>query len=137
MQQKRVSEFVNKMTLSKYQRYFINKFRKYKLNSAFDLHKSYKEADEYDQHFHQSGYCDEQYTLQMQYNNVEQLQVDDRVDRRIIYEMAGISIDLADRFSMDYENSERSSMTSSGRRSSYAAMSRLSLYGVPNNFAVN
>ena len=86
----RISSFVNQMKLTNHQRYFINKFDMYSIHESQDINEKSIKRKSHEQKMIQSG-LDEN-TLEYKYKMVEKLDEENKVDRRIIYEITGIEL---------------------------------------------
>lgn len=99
----RQSEFVNKHQLSNYQRFFVNKFKKYHLSAEEDVKEWNVERQENEGELCKPGYDDYIYSPEVIQYNSELLDIDNPTDRRIYFELTGKKIKHNDLILADEE----------------------------------
>jgi len=97
----RMSDFVNRHKLTNYQRYFINKFKKYHLTADDKTKEWLEERQKNDEELFQAGFEEHNYSPEVTQYNGEQLNIDNPIDRRIFFELTGCKIDQEDDFEED------------------------------------
>jgi hypothetical protein len=95
----RISLFVQNEDLHKYQRYFINKFRKYHLSAKKEENDFQKESLVKYSELSQAGYNIECYDKDKMNEMIGHLDsTKNRMDRHIIYELTGEKVDKNETF---------------------------------------
>lgn len=95
----RKADFVAKMQLKPYQRYFLNKFNQFHLSRQDDVKEAMQERIETEATLQEGGLYGELFE-----DYSQELKEENPIDRRIVYELTGKKLDPLDDFEVKLPN---------------------------------